>query len=258
MVVAHHRVPANVRAGYIYLVMASFGTLCLLLAFGVLAGTAGEYSFAAMRAAPLTPALALIAGTLTLIGAGLEGRHRAPPCLVAARAPGSAKPRLGVAERRDDQGRGLRLYSHRVRSDRRADPLFRFDRRRHRRDHGRAGRALRAHAARHQTAARLSHRREHRHHLHRAWSGARVPRQQHRWAAALGAHRRAVSRVQPLGVQELAVLRGRLGPGRDRRARHGALGRPDPPHAANGVCVFDRLHGDLGAAAPQPASYPSG
>jgi formate hydrogenlyase subunit 3/multisubunit Na+/H+ antiporter MnhD subunit len=70
MVVAHHRVPANVRAGYIYLVMASFGTLCLLLAFGVLAGTAGEYSFAAMRAAPLTPALALIAGTLTLIGAG--------------------------------------------------------------------------------------------------------------------------------------------------------------------------------------------
>jgi hydrogenase-4 component B len=70
MVVAHHRIPANVRAGYIYLVMASFGTLCLLLAFGVLAGTAGEYSFAAMRATPLTQSLALIAGTLTLIGAG--------------------------------------------------------------------------------------------------------------------------------------------------------------------------------------------
>jgi hydrogenase-4 component B len=70
MVVAHHQIPANVRAGYIYLVMASFGTLCLLLAFGVLAGTAGEYSFAAMRATPLTQSLALIAGTLTLIGAG--------------------------------------------------------------------------------------------------------------------------------------------------------------------------------------------
>jgi formate hydrogenlyase subunit 3/multisubunit Na+/H+ antiporter MnhD subunit len=70
MVVAHHRIAANVRAGYIYLVMASFGTLCLLLAFGVLAGTAGEYSFAAIRAAPLTQAFALIAGTLTLIGAG--------------------------------------------------------------------------------------------------------------------------------------------------------------------------------------------
>jgi len=70
MVVAHHRVAANVRAGYIYLVMASFGTLCLFLAFGVLAGTGGQYSFAAMRAGQLTPALALIAGTLTLIGAG--------------------------------------------------------------------------------------------------------------------------------------------------------------------------------------------
>ncbi len=70
MVVAHHRIAANVRAGYIYLVMASFGTLCLFLAFGVLAGAGGEYSFAAMRAAPVSPALALIAGTLTLIGAG--------------------------------------------------------------------------------------------------------------------------------------------------------------------------------------------
>ena len=38
IVMAHHREPANARAAYIYLVMASFGTLCLLLAFGVLAG----------------------------------------------------------------------------------------------------------------------------------------------------------------------------------------------------------------------------
>jgi hydrogenase-4 component B len=70
MVIAHHRSPANVRAGYIYLLMASFGTLCLLLAFGVLAGSTGEYSFDAMRAAQPAPALALIAGTLTLMGAG--------------------------------------------------------------------------------------------------------------------------------------------------------------------------------------------
>ncbi|HEY4774035.1 MAG TPA: hydrogenase 4 subunit B [Xanthobacteraceae bacterium] len=70
IVVAHHREPANVRAGYIYLVMASFGTLSLLLAFGVLAGPAGEYSFAAMRAAPPAPTLAVIASVLALIGAG--------------------------------------------------------------------------------------------------------------------------------------------------------------------------------------------
>src|SRR5947209_6577098 len=32
LVMSHHRVPENVRAGYIYLLMASFGTLALLLA----------------------------------------------------------------------------------------------------------------------------------------------------------------------------------------------------------------------------------
>ncbi|MGB5064818.1 MAG: proton-conducting transporter membrane subunit, partial [Candidatus Competibacter sp.] len=38
LVMAHHRDPANARAGYLYLVMACFGTLALLLAFGLLAG----------------------------------------------------------------------------------------------------------------------------------------------------------------------------------------------------------------------------
>ena len=38
LVMAHHRDPANAHAGYVYLVMASFGTLSLLLAFGLLAG----------------------------------------------------------------------------------------------------------------------------------------------------------------------------------------------------------------------------
>ena len=34
LVMSHHRIPDNVRAGYVYLIMASFGTLTLLLAFG--------------------------------------------------------------------------------------------------------------------------------------------------------------------------------------------------------------------------------
>ena len=34
LVMAHHRVPENARAGYLYIVMASFGTFALLLAFG--------------------------------------------------------------------------------------------------------------------------------------------------------------------------------------------------------------------------------
>ncbi len=41
LVIAHHRVKENLHAGYVYLVMASFGTLALLLAFGLLAGPDG-------------------------------------------------------------------------------------------------------------------------------------------------------------------------------------------------------------------------
>jgi hydrogenase-4 component B len=70
LVMAHHRMVGNARAGYVYLVMASFGTMALLLAFGLLAGPQGGYTFAAIRAeyhAPLTAALVL---ALTLLGAG--------------------------------------------------------------------------------------------------------------------------------------------------------------------------------------------
>src|SRR5262249_27954193 len=38
LVMAHHRDPANARAGYISLAVAEFGTFCLLLAVQVLAG----------------------------------------------------------------------------------------------------------------------------------------------------------------------------------------------------------------------------
>ena len=70
LVMSHHRVPENVRAGYVYLVMASFGTLALLLAFGLLAGPAGLYTFAAMRAAHPGAMIGALALILTLIGAG--------------------------------------------------------------------------------------------------------------------------------------------------------------------------------------------
>ena len=70
LVMAHHREPGNAKAGYVYLVMASFGTLALLLAFGLLAGPAGDYGFAAIRAAPHTPYVAALVLILALIGAG--------------------------------------------------------------------------------------------------------------------------------------------------------------------------------------------
>ena len=70
MVMSHHRVPENVRAGYVYLVMASFGTLTLLFAFGLLAGPDGLYTFAQMRAAQPSAELGAAALLLALVGAG--------------------------------------------------------------------------------------------------------------------------------------------------------------------------------------------
>ncbi len=70
LVMAHHREAGTARAGYIYLLMASFGTLALLLAFGLLAGPAGDYGFAAIRAAGHTPYVATLVLILMLLGAG--------------------------------------------------------------------------------------------------------------------------------------------------------------------------------------------
>ena len=70
LVMAHHREGQNARAGYIYLLMASFGTLALLLAFALLAGPTGGYAFEAMRAASPTTGVAGLAVMLALIGAG--------------------------------------------------------------------------------------------------------------------------------------------------------------------------------------------
>ena len=181
----------------------------------------------------------------------LEGRPRAAACLAAARASGGAEPRLGADERRDDQGRRLRLRAHRVRPARPAGLVVEHGRARARRHHRGDGRALRADAARPQAAARLSHGREHRHHLHRARPRARLQGPRHGVGGGARAHRRPLPRVQPFGVQEPAVLRRRRGAQRHRRARHGASRRPDPPHAADRLRVPRRLRGDLGAAAAQ-------
>jgi formate hydrogenlyase subunit 3/multisubunit Na+/H+ antiporter MnhD subunit len=70
LVMAHHRSSDNARAGYVYLVMASFGTLALLLAFGLLAGPQGGYTFEEIRAAQPAAIIGALALVLTLIGAG--------------------------------------------------------------------------------------------------------------------------------------------------------------------------------------------
>ena len=68
LVMAHHRDPDNRHAGYVYIVMASFGTLSLLLGFGLLAGGSGGYSFDEMRNAPT--ALSGLVLILAILGAG--------------------------------------------------------------------------------------------------------------------------------------------------------------------------------------------
>jgi formate hydrogenlyase subunit 3/multisubunit Na+/H+ antiporter MnhD subunit len=70
LVMAHHRVEENRRAGYVYIVMASFGTLTLLLGFGLIAGPDGGYAFDAMRAHHLSPGLAGLVLALVLLGTG--------------------------------------------------------------------------------------------------------------------------------------------------------------------------------------------
>ena len=70
LVMSHHRESDNARAGYVYIIMASFSGLALLLCFGLLAGPIGNYSFAAMRAAHPSSGIAALALVLALIGAG--------------------------------------------------------------------------------------------------------------------------------------------------------------------------------------------
>jgi hydrogenase-4 component B len=70
LVLAYHKAPGTARAAYIYLLMASGGTLCLLLTFGLLAGPDGGYAFDAMRAHHPQTTTAILVLLLALAGAG--------------------------------------------------------------------------------------------------------------------------------------------------------------------------------------------
>ncbi len=69
LVMAHHEETDNRTAGYLYLVMAGFGTLALLLAFGLLA-PAGGYTFADIRALDHDLVRTGVVFCLALIGCG--------------------------------------------------------------------------------------------------------------------------------------------------------------------------------------------
>jgi formate hydrogenlyase subunit 3/multisubunit Na+/H+ antiporter MnhD subunit len=70
LVMAHHHTAPNRRAGFIYLAMASFGTLMLLMAFGLLAGSLGGYAFSSIREASHDSWTSGLVLALALLGAG--------------------------------------------------------------------------------------------------------------------------------------------------------------------------------------------
>ena len=72
LVTFQHRQAANRRAGFIYLLMAEIGALAILLAFGVLVGTHGNFTFDAMRHAHPSLLWGSIAFALALVGFGMK------------------------------------------------------------------------------------------------------------------------------------------------------------------------------------------
>jgi formate hydrogenlyase subunit 3/multisubunit Na+/H+ antiporter MnhD subunit len=72
LVTTDHRVPAIRRAGFLYLLIAHIGAIAILLCFGVLHGGHGDYRFAALRAAELTPFWSSAAFALAFVGFGAK------------------------------------------------------------------------------------------------------------------------------------------------------------------------------------------
>jgi formate hydrogenlyase subunit 3/multisubunit Na+/H+ antiporter MnhD subunit len=70
LVMVHHEEAETRAAGIVYLLMANAGTLVLLLAFGLLAGSLGHYDFTSMRLVHPVPWIGATVMLLALIGAG--------------------------------------------------------------------------------------------------------------------------------------------------------------------------------------------
>jgi hydrogenase-4 component B len=70
LVMAHHHEEGNAKAGFVYLILATFSGLALLLAFGLLAGSGGDYAFDIIRTHHPSVALSAAVLVVALIGAG--------------------------------------------------------------------------------------------------------------------------------------------------------------------------------------------
>jgi formate hydrogenlyase subunit 3/multisubunit Na+/H+ antiporter MnhD subunit len=70
LVLSDHKSDQARHAASVYLIMAAFGTFCLLAAFGLMAGTGGTYDFATIRAHHAAGTAAAAVVLLALLGAG--------------------------------------------------------------------------------------------------------------------------------------------------------------------------------------------
>jgi formate hydrogenlyase subunit 3/multisubunit Na+/H+ antiporter MnhD subunit len=72
LVTTNHRIPEVRSAGYLYITMARIGAIAILLCFGVLQASTGDYTFANMRAQALTPFWASVGFLLAVFGFGAK------------------------------------------------------------------------------------------------------------------------------------------------------------------------------------------
>jgi len=123
LVLSEHRSAENRRAALVYIVMASGGALTPLLAFGLLAGPQGGYSFEEIRRVSAPGVGPIVSACSRCWGAGSKAGLVPLHAWFAARAPGRAESRLRVDERGHDQGGGLWLRAAGVRP-RRVPPAW--------------------------------------------------------------------------------------------------------------------------------------
>ena len=116
LVTSQHRIPEIRRAGFLYLLMAHVGAICILLSFGVLQGGSWQFTFDAMRSARLSPFWASAAFLLALLGFGAKAGLGSAACVAAGSASRSAIPCFGDDERPDAQDRDLRHVADNLRS----------------------------------------------------------------------------------------------------------------------------------------------
>jgi len=72
LVTTDHHEASNRTAGFMYLLIAHLGALCLLFCFGALQNWRGDYTFSAMREAHLPGAMNTFAFVLALVGFGAK------------------------------------------------------------------------------------------------------------------------------------------------------------------------------------------